>query len=519
MSSTPRFTLAAVSAPDQRAATIGRDVLSLGASALEAALAMAAALAVTLPHRAGLGGDGQWIIREPGGRTHVLDAGGFSGANATGESYRKAGHHEMPRRGALAAATVPGAVAGWELALEASRAFGGRLPLADLLAPAIKLAREGFAQAASAARAPDDFVTLAESPGFASAFLNDGKLLDAGAVRSEVKLGDLLEQIAHAGLRDFYRGDAGRELAADMARIAVPLTRADLEKFEAKTRKPLSVRIGARSYFTAPAPTQGFALLHALTLHARLRAPARDDFASLHAMAETVKRSLRIAAPFSVDPAMIDGDPLLWLEPAALEREAHAISRDRAASDSRNPHQPASVFFGAIDPTGLTVGCVATMGDAYGAGCVLGRTGVLMGNRANAFSLDPRAPHALAPKRKPPHAPAPALCVQDEGRVMVFGSGDPQIDLQLATRIADCMGISEAIDAPRLLTGDRNLLRMEDRFDPSVLRALEKAGHEIALDPAPASEAFAPAGAVLRRRDGSVEAAHDMRTDGAADGL
>lgn len=102
---------------------------------------------------------------------------------------------------------------------------------------------------------------------------------------------------------------------------------------------------------------------------------------------------------------------------------------------------------------------------------------------------------------------------------MVFGSGDPQIDLQLAARIAEGMGLSEAIDAPRLRTGDRNLLRLEDRFDPSVLRALEKAGHEIALDSAPASEAFAPAGAVLRRRDGSVEAAHDMRTDGAADGL
>ena len=137
--------------------------------------------------------------------------------------------------------------------------------------------------------------------------------------------------------------------------------------------------------------------------------------------------------------------------------------------------------------------------------------------RASAFSLDPRAPHVLEPKRRAPDAPAPALCVQDEGRVMVFGSGDPQVDLQLAIRIAEGVGLLEAIEAPRLCVGDRNRLHMEDRFDPSVLRALEKAGHEISLGGA--SEDFAPAGAVLRRRDGSVEAAHDPRTNGLSNGL
>ncbi|MDB5640725.1 MAG: gamma-glutamyltransferase [Hyphomicrobiales bacterium] len=517
MSSTLRFTLAAVTAPDARAATVGRDILSVGGSALEAALAMAAALAVVLPHRAGLGSDAQWLIREPGGRTHVIDAGGLTGVKADAASYRKAGHHEMPRRGALAAATVPGAVAGWERALEATRAFGGRLPLPDLIAPAIKLARDGFPQNPSSARAPDDLATLAEAPGFAAVFLDDGKLTAAGATRVETKIGDLLEQISHAGLRDFYRGDAGRELAADMARLDIALTRADLEGCEAKVRKPLSLRLGARTYFVAPAPSQGFALLHALALHARLRAPTRDDFASLHAYAETLKRTLRIAAPFALDPSLVDGDPLRWLAPDALEREAQAISRDRADAAPYPAPRVAGAFFGAVDPTGLTVGCLATLGDAFGSGCVLGRTGVLLGNRAAAFSLDPRAPNVLAPKLRAPNAPAPTLCVQDEGRVMAFGGGAPQIDLQLATRIADGMDLQDAIDAPRLLGRDRNLLQMEDRFDPSVLRALDKAGHEIALGGAP--DDYAPAGVVLRRRDGSVEGAHDARTDGAADGL
>ena len=517
MTSTPRFTLAAVAAPDAQAATIGRDMLSLGGSALEAALAMAAALAVVMPHRAGLGGDAQWLIREPGGRTHVIDAGGLTGAKASAAHYRKAGHHDMPLRGALACATVPGAVAGWELALEATRAFGGRLPLGDLMAPAIKLAREGFTQSASAARPPDDLADLAGAPGFAGAFLDEGKLTGAGMARIDTKTGDLLEQIAHAGLHDFYRGDAGRELAADMARIDIWLTRADLEACEAKVRKPLSQRLGARTYVTSPAPTHGFSLLHALALHGRLKAAARDDFASLHAFAEVIKRTRPIATPFARDPAQVEGDPLRWLLPDALEREIHAMSKDRAAMAAQGATLTASAFFGAVDPTGLAVGCVTTLGEAFGSGCVLARTGLLLGHRASAFSLDPRAPHVLEPKRRAPGAPAPALCVQDEGRVMMFGSGDPQVDLQIAVRIADGVGLLDAIEAPRLSVGDGNRLRMEDRFDPSVLRALEKAGHEISLGGA--SEDFAPAGAVLRRRDGSVEAAHDPRTNGLSNGL
>ena len=519
MSSTPRFALAAVCAPDAHASIVGRDVLSLGGSALEAALAMAAALAVCMPHRAGLGGDAQWLIREPGGRTHVLDAGGVVGEKATGDFYRKAGYDTPPRRGALAAAMVPGAVASWELALEAARAFGGKLPLTDLLAPAIRLAREGFTQSASAGRTPDDVAGLAEASGFTSAFCEDGKLIAAGASRKAEKIGDLIEQIAHAGLRDFYRGDAGREMAADMARLGALLTRGDLEKFEAKVRKPLSTRVGPRTYFAAPAPTQGFALLHAFALHSRLGARAREDVASLHALAEALKRTGAVAAPFSLDPALIEGDALRWLAPDALERERQAISSDRAAPTAISPPQLENAFFGAVDPTGLVVGCVTTLGDAYGAGCVLARTGLLLGNRAAAFSLDPRSPQTLAPGRKAPHAPAPALCVHDEGDVMMFGSGAPQTDLQIAARVAEGMGLAEAIDAPRLMTGWKTHLRMEDRFDPSVLRGLEKAGHDIALDPAPASEAFAPAGALLRHRKGSVEAAHDARTNGAADGL
>jgi len=125
----------AVAAPHHAAVEAGRAVLAEGGNALEATVAMAASIAVVYPHMAQLGGDGVWLIREPSGRVRALIAAGRAGANARRELYRE--HETIPSRGALAALTVPGAVAGWMFALEAAKASGGRMGLGDLLAPAI----------------------------------------------------------------------------------------------------------------------------------------------------------------------------------------------------------------------------------------------------------------------------------------------------------------------------------------------------------------------------------------------
>src|SRR5215468_12409314 len=131
-------------APHFAAAEAGRAVLAEGGNALEAMVAMAAMIAVVYPHMNHLGGDGFWVVHEPSGKVRALMAAGAAGARATLAHYREAGHHRVPTRGPLAALTVPGAVAGWMLALEAAKAQGGRLPLADLLAAATQHAREGI---------------------------------------------------------------------------------------------------------------------------------------------------------------------------------------------------------------------------------------------------------------------------------------------------------------------------------------------------------------------------------------
>src|SRR6267142_6889484 len=169
-----------VCAPHHAAAEAGRAIIAEGGNALEAMVAMAATISAVYPHMNHLGGDGFWLVREPSGRVRAIMAAGRAGANARRELYRD--YETIPPRGALAALTVPGAVAGWMLALEAASAYGGRLRLGDLLAPAIAHASAGTIVTRSQARlTAEKFTELKDVPGFAQTFLRDGKPPDAGA--------------------------------------------------------------------------------------------------------------------------------------------------------------------------------------------------------------------------------------------------------------------------------------------------------------------------------------------------
>src|SRR5689334_8687728 len=236
----------AVCAPHSGAVEDGRAILAEGGNAIEAMIAMAASIAAVYPHMNHIGGDGFWLIREPSGRVRAVMGAGRAGTKATIRFYRDAGHDEIPARGPLAALTVPGAVAAWTLAQEAARAHGGKLPLDVLLAPAIKHAREGYVVTRSQARlTKEKFAELENAPGFLNSFLSDGKLPEQGAVLKQSALAETLDHLAHAGLDDFYRGDVGREIAADLERIGSPVTRGDLEAYRAWVEPPLALETQA----------------------------------------------------------------------------------------------------------------------------------------------------------------------------------------------------------------------------------------------------------------------------------
>lgn len=532
MPETPVFASAAVAAPHSLAAEAGRTVLAQGGNAIEAMVAMAAAIAVVYPHMNGIGGDGFWLVREPGGRVRGIEACGPAGRLATIRRYREKELEAIPSRGPDSMVTVAGTIGGWRLALDLAHALGGRLPLPVLLADAIRHAREGCPVSASEARyAPQELDTLHQAPNFAATFLKEGKPFPAGEIRRLPGLAATLEQLAHAGLDDFYRGDVGREIAADLERLGAPVVRADLESYAARERAPLSIRRRGATLYNFPPPTQGLAALIILGILDRLDIREGESPAYYHGLIEATKRAFAIRDRVVTDFDRLRGDPAAFLTPERLAREAAAIDASRAAAVPLPP--PAhgdTVWMGAIDGKGLAVSFIQSVYWEYGSGTVLPATGICWQNRGMSFSLDPNAVNPLEPGRRPFHTLIPALAAFDDGRVASYGSmggdGQPQFQAQVFSRYADHgMGIAEAIDAPRLLYGrtwgaPSLTVKVEDRFDPAAIAALRRMGHEIEELGGPYIDSLGHAGMLVRHpRDARIEAAHDPRSDGGALGL
>jgi oxamate amidohydrolase len=517
-----------VAAPHAAAVEAGRAMLAEGGNAIEAMVAMAAAIAVAYPHMNQIGGDGFWLIREPSGRVRAVMAAGVAGARARPELYQEAGLDHIPSRGPLAALTVPGAVAGWSLALEAARAGGGRLPLAEMLGPAIRYAREGFAISRTHA-ACTAFAGLHRAPGFAETFLVDGKPPAPGTRLQQGALAATLEQLVHAGLDDFYRGDVGREIAGELERIGSPVTRADLERCRATLAEPLSVELRTGTIYNTPPPTQGLASLIILALFDRLRVREPESFDHIHGLVESTKQAFRLRDRYLTDPRWLPHPPQPYLEPAFLDAQAAAIDRQRASRWSPAGGGGDTVWLGAADASGLVVSYIQSLYWEFGSGCVLRNTGVLMQNRGVSFSLKPGALNRLEPGRLPPHTLNPALAVLRDGRIMAYGTmgGDaqPQIQAALFTRhVGYQVPLARALDQPRCVLGQtwgspHASLQVESRFDEGVIERLRAAGHEVEVLAQPYADSTSHAGAVLLHPNGTFEGAHDPRADGGAAGL
>jgi len=523
-----------VCAPHHAAVEDGRAILAEGGNAIEAMLAMAASIAAVYPHMNHIGGDGFWLIREPSGRVRALMGAGVAGAKATVQFYRDAGHDEIPPRGPLAALTVPGAVAAWMLAAEAAKApglkgTGGKLPLDVLLAPAIRHAREGYTVTRSQARlTTEKMPEMGEAAGFAGAFLVEGKVPAVGAKLKQTKLADTLEHLSKAGLDDFYRGDIGREIAADLERIGSPVTRADLEKFRAVVAEPLSVTVSAGTLYNAPPPTQGLASLMILALFDRLRVEKAETFEHVHGIVEATKRAFRVRDRYVTDPDRLTVDLNQFLADKFLDADAKKIDPKKAAKWPQPYGEGDTIWMGAADSSGLVVSYIQSLYWEFGSGCVLPATGILMQNRGASFSLRPDALNSLAPGRRPFHTLNPALAALKDGRVMAYGAmggdGQPQTQAALFTRhVTFREPLDKALDAPRWLLGRtwgsvHTNLRMESRFDGNLIDRLMAAGHDIAVLDDAYSDTMGHAGAVILHPNGTLEGGHDPRADGGAAG-
>jgi gamma-glutamyltranspeptidase len=517
-----------VCGPHFATAETGRAILAEGGNAIEAMLAMAASIAAVYPHMTHIGGDGFWLIREPSGRVRAIMAPGPTAAQAKPELYRE--HETMPTRGPLAALTVPGAVGGWMLALDAAKAHGGKLPLKDLLTPAIVQARGGYTVTRSQERLTrEQFDTLKDVPGFAAQFLLDGEIPPFGTVLQQQALAATLEHLTHAGLDDFYRGDVGREIAADLERIGSPLARDDIQRYRATPAEPLRVALPSGTVFNTDAPTQGIVSLIIVALFARLGVTEAESFDHVHGLVEATKRGLQVRNRLVTDPNYLAHSLDRALEEPFLAGEAMKIDRRKAAAWPLPASKGDTIWMGAADTTGLVVSYIQSLYWEFGSGCVLPRTGLLMQNRGASFSLDPSALNYLAPGRLPFHTLNPALTVLKDGRVMAYGcmggDGQPQTQGAVFTRYVDFREpLLEAIDRPRWVLGrtwgaPRTALRMESRFDDALIDALIGAGHDVEVLSDGYSDVMGHAGAVVLHPNASCEGAHDPRADGGAAGV
>lgn len=516
-----------VTAPHHLAAQAGAGVLRDGGNAVEAMVAAAAVIAVVYPHMNSIGGDGFWLISRPGKPPQGVEACGRAAGLATREWYRSAGHDAIPSRGPLAANTVAGAVSGWQAALEYA---GGSLPLSRVLQDAIWYARNGAPVTQSQVDYTQKFRTeLEPQPGFAQTFLRDGALPAANSVQRFPALAATLEQLARRGLSDFYRGELGHALAAELERLGSPLRVEDLRRHHASLVAPLAVELSVGTAYNMPPPTQGLASLMILAIFDRIRdGAAPESFAHVHGLVEATKQAFLVRNRHVCDPEAMTVNPADFLRGAALDERAGAIDPARARAWPEPAIKGDTVWMGAMDSEGCAVSYIQSVYWEFGSGIVLQDTGVNWQNRGSSFSLDPASHIALAPGRKPFHTLNPALARLSDGREMVYGNmggdGQPQSQAAVFSRYAMFgQDLQQAVTAPRWLLGRTwgqmsVSLKVEDRLDPALVAALREAGHDVELIPG-FSDFVGHAGALVRHPNGMISGAADPRSDGVVAAL
>ncbi|MCB1526334.1 MAG: gamma-glutamyltransferase family protein [Hyphomicrobiaceae bacterium] len=519
--------------PHHLASEAGLSVLRDGGNAVEAMIAAASTIAVVYPHMNGLGGDNFWLISSGGQDPIAIDACGPAAQRASCEFYRDSGHTTIPMRGPLSALTVAGAVGGWQMALAHAQSLGGRMPLSRLLADATSYAREGFpVSETQAVNSRNKLDELRDQPGFAQTYLDNGEPPLIGATFRNPALAATLEQLARAGLEDFYRGDVGQTMARELEAAGSPLRQQDLDAYRARRVTPLSVRLRHGRVFNLPPPTQGLASLMILGLAENLSQSPAESFSWLHGLVEATKRAFLIRNEHVFDPTYMTIDPQSVLEAGNLLKIAKGIDMANAMPWPQPANPGDTVWLGAIDAQGNAVSFIQSIYWEFGSGVVLPTTGIVWQNRGVSFSLDDNNVNVLKPGRYPFHTIQPALALLDDRRVMPYGTmggeGQPQTQSAIYSRyVIHGQGLQEAISGPRWLLGrtwgaDATNLRMESRFDAQLVAAMRNAGHDVELV-GPYDEVMGHAGALVAHRSGDrtglIEGASDPRSDGRAAGF
>ena len=501
-----RGTRGAVAAPHHLASQAGLGVLAAGGSAVDAAIATNAVLAVVMPNACGLGGDAFWLIWDPADRRVVgLNGSGHAPAGADPETLRAAGLTRMPRRGPWSV-TVPGAVGSWG---EAHRRWG-RLSRSAVLADAVELAAGGFPAWPGLIDGIETTVaiadrTLGQDNGFRHLFRPLGRPWRPGERIRQPALAATLERLATDGFEAFYAGELGARQAAVLASTGGPHTAADFAAERPTWTDPIAVRYRDARVVTHPPNSAGVVGLQLLGILERFEPPRASAFGPsgwsddrwIHVGIEAAKLAAAERDRWVGDPdrSPVDVDELLG--PVRLDALAARIDRERADPE---PSPCATlvggtVYLAAVDAGGLVVSLIESHAAGFGSTVADPVTGIHYHSRGGSFSLEPGHRNELAPGRRPLHSLLPAMtfhaAASDAGPSVVHGSmgGDvqPQILAQVVSALVDGgASVERAVAAPRWSVGPDGPdggpptdVAVEDRISPATIAGLERRGHRV----------------------------------------
>jgi len=510
------------------ASQAGVQILERGGNAVDAAIAANAVMALVEPHYNGIGGDLFAIYYEARtGKLYGLNAGGWAPAGLTPEFLKGKGITRMPG-GGIHSVTVPGAVAGWDML----RTRFGKLPMADLLAPAIYYAGDGFPVtdviadywAGSAGR-------LAADPFAAETFLPNGRAPRSGELFKNPRLAATLRLIAQKGAAGFYEGKTADAIVAISRVKGGAMTLADLKDYKPEWVEPISTTYRGWNVYELPPNTQGIAALMMLNIMERY--PIADygfhTTNAMHVMIEAKKLAYADMLRYVADPhfSNVPVTPLLSKEHAAAR--ARLIDPRKAACDVEPSRLTGlttasggdTIYLSVIDRDGNIVSLIQSLYSSFGSGIVPPDTGVMLHNRGALFTLEPGHPNLLAGRKRPLTTLVPAFMSKGDVKIgfgIMGGFNQAQAHAQFVSNVADFgLDVQEALEAGRFtkISFDGCDVDVEELVPERTRTALEALGHEVSVIP-PRSGVFGYGQAVMSDGAGVHFGGSEPRHDGEA---
>ncbi len=535
---------AMVASTSRLASQIGVDVMKRGGNAVDAAIAVAFALAVVYPEAGNLGGGGFMLIRFRDGRTITIDYREVAPLAATRDMYLDARGDVIKGEGSSTvgyrAAGVPGTVAGMELALK--KYGSGKFTWRQLIEPARKLAMQGFELSHRIAQTlKDNERKLTQYEDSRKIFLNGGNQFKEGDVLRQPELAATLQRLQRGGSNEFYRGLTARLIAEDMRRHNGLITLEDLRRYTAKERTPLRSTYRGHEIISMPPPSSGGAvLMEMLNILEGYDIPSMNPMSSekYHLVIEAMRRAYADRAEYMGDPDFGEIPFAAMISKSYAARQRSTIKLDRAStSEEIRGGRPSenetgqTTHFSIVDPSGNVVANTYTINDLYGSGVTAKGTGILLNDEMDDFTSKPGTPNlwgviqgernSIMPRKRPLSSMTPTIVLRKDGTVWfaVGARGGARIInavLQVVINIVDHgMNIQQALDAPRI---HHQWFPDQVRYEPyglssDTIRALESRGHKLEAATTPRNIASAE-GVMIEEGTGMRLGASDPRNDG-----